>query len=49
MHGPGPVVPMSGITNMKATMHPPTVPITPAQPAGHYDLSSLKQGMFAKR
>jgi len=41
MYRPGPVAPINGMTKTKATMPTPAFPVTPTQPAGHYDLSSL--------
>ncbi|CAK7350692.1 unnamed protein product [Dovyalis caffra] len=49
MYRPGPVAPMRGMTNTKATMPPPASPVAPTQPAGYYDLSSLAQGMYTKQ
>ncbi|KAI5590715.1 hypothetical protein BDE02_04G029400 [Populus trichocarpa] len=41
MYRPGPVAPINGMTKTKATMPTPAFPVTPTQPAGYYDLSSL--------
>ncbi|XP_011001117.1 PREDICTED: probable ADP-ribosylation factor GTPase-activating protein AGD5 isoform X2 [Populus euphratica] len=41
MYRPGPVAPINGMTNTKATMPTPAFPVAPTQPSGYYDLSSL--------
>ena len=51
MYRPGPVAPINGLANTKATTPTQAFPVAPPQLAGYYDLSSLamytKQGWIA--
>ncbi|KAF9683517.1 hypothetical protein SADUNF_Sadunf04G0022000 [Salix dunnii] len=41
MYRPGPVAPLNGMANTKATTPTQAFPVAPPQPAGYYNLSSL--------